>query len=91
MKVTVQSFRDHLNCKRKLFLREQGETGEENDYARFIAEWRERFCAQVITFLCEKNKTDITPSDADTAQHFRLGAPLLLGVTVKDDNCFRAC
>jgi CRISPR/Cas system-associated exonuclease Cas4 (RecB family) len=51
MKVTVQSFRDYLNCKRKLFLREQGETGEENNYARFIAESRERFGAQVISVL----------------------------------------
>lgn len=87
MKVTLQLFRDYLNCKRKFFLREQGETGEENNYTRFIAESRERFGAQAITSLCENNKIYITINDAVYAHHLRLGAPLLLGVIVNQDSC----
>ena len=86
MKVTVQSFRDYLSCKRKLFLREQGETGEETNYARFIAEARESFGAKVISHLCETYKTDITHNDEARAQQLRLGASLLLGVTIKHEN-----
>ena len=86
MDVMVQALRDYLNCNYKLFLRQQGEIGVPNEYARFVASSRKRFAAQASSVLCGRGETGIVRDGTTSIEELRLGHPLLLGVTLTHDN-----
>ena len=94
MKITREVLESHPKCRYKAHLKLAGEQGSRSDYDLLLGESRDRVRRAGMTNLLDRHKAGPVLQDLPLTQAvLRKGVPLLLNVTMEDDDlsiCFEA-